>query len=109
MSGAGTSAPLAPNVRRLSHLDLPGAGQVNIAGRYAFVGHIPNPQALGTTILDVADPRNPRVVSQIPVDDPDSHSHKVRAVGDVMIVNYERNQTTIGGAAVLTAACGCSM
>jgi len=96
MSGSGITAPISRNVRRLSHLELPGAGQVNISGHSAFVGHIPNPQALGTTILDIADPRNPRVVSQIQVDDPDSHSHKVRAVGDLMVVNYERNQTPIG-------------
>jgi hypothetical protein len=96
MSGTGAPGPIARSVRRLSHLDLPGAGQVNIAGTYAFVGHLPNAQSLGTTILDIADPRDPRVVCQIPVDDPDSHSHKVRAVGEVMIVNYERNQSPIG-------------
>src|SRR6266571_1806777 len=53
---------LARNVTRLSHLDLPGAGQVTVAGDYAYVGHIPNKQQLGTSILDVRDPKNPRVV-----------------------------------------------
>jgi len=96
MSGSGPSAPLARNVRRLAHLDLPGAGQVSIAGRHAFIGHLPNPQSLGTTILDIADPRKPRIVSQITVDDPDTHSHKVRVIGDVMIVNQERNNTPMG-------------
>ena len=52
---------LARNVRRLGHLDLPGAGQVTIAGNYAYVGHIPNKQNLGTSIVDIADPANPRV------------------------------------------------
>ena len=33
---------LARNVRRIGHLDLPGAGQVTVAGHYAYVGHIPN-------------------------------------------------------------------
>jgi len=33
---------LARNVRRLGHLDMPGAGQVTIAAGYAYVGHLPN-------------------------------------------------------------------
>ncbi len=96
MPGTAVSGPLAHNVRRLSHLDLPGAGQVFIAGSHAFIGHIANRQSAGTTILDVADPRKPRIVSQVTLDDPESHSHKVRAIGDIMIVNHERNQTPIG-------------
>src|SRR2546425_5513436 len=88
--------PLARNVTRLSHLDLPGAGQVTVAGDYAYVGHIPNKQQLGTSILEVRDPKKPRVVSQIFLEDPDSHSHKARVAGDIMIVNSERNMTPIG-------------
>jgi len=90
------TAQLARNVARLSHLDLPGAGQVYVAGHHAYVGHIPNARQLGTSILDVSDPRRPRVVSQIYLDDPDSHSHKARVIGEVMIVNSERNMTPIG-------------
>src|SRR5438094_3210797 len=88
--------PLARNVTRLSHLDLPGAGQVTVAGDYAYVGHIPNQQQLCTSILDVRDPKKPRVLSQIFLEDPDSHSHKARVAGDIMIVNSERNMTPIG-------------
>src|SRR5262249_56450179 len=76
--------------------DVPGAGQVTVAGHHAYVGHIPNKDQLGTTIIDVADPYHPRVVATITLDDPTSHSHKVRVVGDVMIVNHERNPTKIG-------------
>ena len=79
-----------------AHLDIAGAGQVTVAGHHAYVGHIPNKDRLGTTIIDVADPCNPRVVATITLDDPDSHSHKVRVVGDVMIVNHERNMSRIG-------------
>src|SRR5213080_4042260 len=93
MSDAGT---LAHRVRRLAHLDVAGAGQVTVAGNHAYVGHIPNKDRLGTTIIDVADPYHPRVVATITLDDPDSHSHKVRVVGDVMIANHERNMTRIG-------------
>ena len=87
---------LTRNVRRLGHLDLPGAGQVTIAGSHAFVGHIPNPDRLGTSILDVSDPRSPRLVATITLDDPESHSHKARVSGDLLIVNHERNMSRIG-------------
>jgi hypothetical protein len=87
---------LARNVRRLGHLDLPGAGQVTVAGRYAYVGHIPNKQNLGTSIIDIADPAKPQVVATVTLDDPTSHSHKVRVAGDLMVVNHERNPTPIG-------------
>ena len=87
---------LSRNVRRLGHLDLPGAGQVTIAGKFAYVGHIPNKQNLGTSIVDIADPANPRLVAAVTLDDPASHSHKVRVAGDLMLVNHERNPTPIG-------------
>src|SRR5215831_1492265 len=89
-------APLARNVRRHGHLDLAGAGQVTIAGRHAYVGHIPNKDQIGTSIVDISDPKNPRLVATVKLDDPESHSHKVRVVGDVMVVNHERNMSKIG-------------
>src|SRR5579863_1062758 len=92
----GSEDTLARNVKRVGHLDLPGAGQVTVEGNYAYVGHITNGQGLGTTILDVADPAHPRILAQIMLDDPNSHSHKARVAGDVMIVNSEQNNTGIG-------------
>src|SRR5579863_2372643 len=92
----GSEDTLARNVKRVGHLDLPGAGQVTVEGNYAYVGHITNGQGLGTTILDVADPAHPRILAQIMLDDPDSHSHKARVAGDVLIVNSERNNSGIG-------------
>src|SRR5687767_15408815 len=80
--------PLAHRVKRLSHLDLPGAGQVVVQGKHAFLGHMDAPH--GTTIVDVADPKRPRVVAEIKLDQPDEHSHKVRVVGDIMYTNLER-------------------
>src|SRR5262245_17136482 len=91
-----TTPAMARNVRRLGHIDLPGAGQVCVAGKHAYVGHIPNKQNLGTSIVDVSDPANPRVVATITLDDHTSHSHKARVVGDIMIVNHERNPTAVG-------------
>ena len=90
------SGASAHKIRRLAHLDVPGAGQVTIAGHHAYVGHIPNKDQLGTTIIDIADPYHPRVVATVTLDDPTSHSHKVRVIGDVMIVNHERNMTPVG-------------
>src|SRR4051812_12818873 len=82
---------LSRNVTRLGRLDLPGAGQVRVEGNYAYVGHLPNRAQLGTSILDVSDPRKPRVVSQIHLEDPRSHSHKARVVGELLFVNSEQN------------------
>ena len=87
---------MARHVKRLGHLDLPGAGQVTVAGQHAYVGHIPNKQNLGTSIVDISDPHNPHIVATVTLDDPASHSHKVRVVGDLMVVNHERNPTPVG-------------
>src|SRR5215470_15899218 len=88
--------PLARNVRRLGHLDLAGAGQVAVVGSHAYVGHIPNKDQLGTSIVDISEPAQPRVVATITLDDPESHSHKARVAGDLLIVNHERNMSRIG-------------
>jgi hypothetical protein len=87
---------LAHKVKRLGHLDLAGAGQVTVKGNYAYIGHIPNKDQLSTTILDIADPKKPRVIAKLKMQDAESHSHKARVAGDLMIVNHERNMTVIG-------------
>lgn len=79
---------LAHNVHRLGHIDIPGGGQVVVDGKYAYVGHMEPPH--GTSILDVSDPAAPKLVSQITLPDPYSHTHKVRVVGDLMFTNYEQ-------------------
>ena len=81
---------LARNVTRVSRLEIPGGGQVVVQGRYAFVGHMDPPH--GTTIVDVEDPKHPRVVATIPLADNRSHTHKVRVAGDVMVTNVEMNK-----------------
>jgi hypothetical protein len=96
MNAPSQVASLARNVTRMSHLDLPGAGQVYVDGKHAYIGHITNNEGLATSILDVSDPKKPRIVSQLPVGDPDSHSHKARVAGDIMIVNMEQNASGIG-------------
>lgn len=96
MDTADQAPKLAYNVKRLAQMELTGAGQVYVEGRYAYIGHLANKERLGTSILDIGDPRNPRIVSQIRLDDSDSHSHKARVVGDIMIVNSEQNASAHG-------------
>ncbi len=55
-------ASVVRNTRRLSHLDLGGAGQVHVTGNHAYVGLLPNKDGLGTSIVDIADPLAPREV-----------------------------------------------
>ena len=76
------------NITPLSRLDLPGGGQVTIDGNYAYVGYMYGPE--GTSILDIADPRDPKVLWTNMLDNPQSHSHKVRVVGDIMVTNSEQ-------------------
>jgi hypothetical protein len=75
------------NVRHLCRMEVPGGGQIVIQGKYAYIGHQHLPD--GTTILDISDPRRPKVVSKLMTSHPWSHSHKVRVVGDLMAVNSE--------------------
>jgi hypothetical protein len=96
MNAPAATPQLAHNITHLAHMELPGAGQVYIQGQYAFVGHLTNSQRFGTTILDISEPRKPRIVSQIMLEDPDSHSHKARVIGDIMIVNSEQNGSALG-------------
>lgn len=82
--------PLARNIRRVGHIDVPGGGQVVVNGDHAFVGHMKPPH--GTSIIDVSDPRNPRLAARIDLPDDSSHTHKVRVVnGNLMLTNVEQN------------------
>jgi hypothetical protein len=85
---AGSAPRGSANIRHFSRMELPGGGQIVIQGTTAFVGHQVGPE--GTTILDISDPRKPKVLSQIMCSHPWSHTHKVRVVGDIMVVNSER-------------------
>lgn len=74
-------------VTRIGHIDCPGGGQVWVDGNVLHVGHMRPPS--GTSLYDVSDPRNPRLLAEIRVP-PGWHSHKVRARDGLMIVNHER-------------------
>jgi hypothetical protein len=79
------------NVRLIGHHDLNGHGdgmQLLKQGRYVYLAHLgTSPMAL--SIIDVADPGAPRVVTQMP-HAPNTHSHKVQIAGDILIQNLER-------------------
>ena len=47
----------------ISHIDCPGGGQVWVEGTTLYVGHM-RPTS-GTTIIDVADPRQPKTLAKI--------------------------------------------
>ena len=83
------SVPLARNVQRIGRLEIPGGGQVRVAGGYAYIGHMKPPH--GTTIVDVSDPASPKVIATLKLPDGQSHTHKVRVAGDLMITNVEMN------------------
>ena len=91
-----SSQAISSNFKSISRLEIPGGGQVSVSGNYAYIGHIPNMNQLGTSILDISNPKAPKIVSQIFLDDPESHSHKARVIGDLLYVNSERNMTPIG-------------
>jgi hypothetical protein len=86
-SDSGTAPRASSNIRHLCRMEIPGGGQIVIDGNYAYVGHQHRPQ--GTTILDISDPRKPKILSTLMPNHPSSHSHKVRIVGDLMVVNSE--------------------
>jgi hypothetical protein len=75
------------NVRHICRLEIPGGGQIVIQDTTAFIGHQHGPD--GTTILDIADPRHPKILCKLMMTSPMSHSHKVRVIGDLMVVNSE--------------------
>lgn len=83
------SDSVAHNVREVGRLDIPGGGQVVVRDGYAYVGHMRPPN--GTSIIDVRDPANPRVVAEIAPPSGYSHAHKVRVVGNLLYANVERD------------------
>jgi len=89
----------AKNVTGVGHLDLEGGGMVDVKGNIAAVGHMGPPWA--TTLLDVADPARPRILSRIEAR-PGTHSHKARICGSTLAINVERYGGGGDGAAGLT-------
>ncbi len=81
----------ASGIREHSWLDVKGGGQITVDSEIAYVGHVNGPEA--TTIIDVADPKNPSVVDTIMCKHAGSHSHKVRVGNELMLTNSMRTQS----------------
>jgi hypothetical protein len=81
----------AHGLRLVGHSDLGGCGdgmQVMRHGDALYVGHF-GISGMGTTILDVADPTQPRVVDRWPAPH-GSHTHKVQVADNLLLVNQEQ-------------------
>lgn len=63
-----------------------GAGQVLVHRGYAYIAPM---RDVGTTIVDVRDPRAAKVVAQFSVP-ANTHAHKVQVAGDLMVINHEK-------------------
>ncbi len=75
------------NFKHIGHLNIPGGGQVSLKDGHAYIGHMAPP--LGTSVVDVSNPRAPKVVAQLRIPET-THCHKARVVGDLLFVNYEQ-------------------
>ena len=83
--------PGGAGLRLLARHDLGGYGdgmQVMRAGDALYVGHT-GTTGMGTSVLDVADPERPVLVTQWPAP-PRSHTHKVQVADGLLLVNQEK-------------------
>lgn len=80
------------NVRLLAHSDLGGWGdafQIQVRQGLCYVAASGVNGHNGLTILDVSDPKNPKIVNRV-VDRPTARTHKVLLIDDVLITNSEK-------------------
>ncbi len=76
--------------RQVGHNDLGGFGdgmQVMRSGDALYVGHF-GPSKMGTSILDVSDVANPRLVHQMRAPE-GGHTHKVQVADGLLLTNHE--------------------
>lgn len=76
--------------RQVGHSDLGGFGdgmQVMRSGDTLYVGHF-GPSKMGTSILDVSDVANPRLVHQMRAPE-GGHTHKVQVADGLLLTNHE--------------------
>ena len=87
--------PESWNMRLVGREPMAGDGDcmhVNVRDGFAYVGHMSD---RGTSIVDVRDPRKPRLCGRIP-SPPNTHGHKVQIVDDILLVNREKIPLTKG-------------
>jgi hypothetical protein len=86
-----SQGPSTSGLSELGSSDLGGRGdgmQVVRHGDVLYVGHTGTSGA-GTSILDVSDPRSPRLVTQWSAP-PNSHTHKVQVADGLLLTNHEK-------------------
>jgi len=79
------------HLRAVAHSDLSGHGDGMQIARHEdalYVGHL-GTSGMGTSILDVSEPRSPRVVHQMRAP-AGSHTHKVQVGDGLLLVNEEQ-------------------
>lgn len=81
--------PTGKGLRQAGYYDCAGGGQVVVEGGIAYIAHMKAPH--GTSIVDVRDPKNPKLLGTLDVPG-GSHSHKVRVQNGLMVVNHETNR-----------------
>ncbi|MEK6708987.1 MAG: hypothetical protein AABZ64_00245 [Nitrospinota bacterium] len=79
--------------RLIGHCDFGGSPRGDIAqllpkDNFLICGH-PGRSDAGVSVVDVSNPRKPRVVNQLPAAK-NTHSNKVQIAGDILVVNNER-------------------
>jgi hypothetical protein len=80
----------ARGLELVGHTDLEGRGdgmQIMRNGDVLYVGHMGD-HGIGTSVVDVSDPRHPRVLRQLPAPSP-ARSHKVQYADGFLLVNHE--------------------
>ena len=86
-----TNTAQSSNLRLVGQHDLDGKGdgmQVMRHEDVLYVGHTGTSRA-GTSILDVSDPRRPKLIDQWPAPE-HTHTHKVQVADGLLLVNHER-------------------
>ena len=56
---------ISHKITQIGRMDLPGGGSIVVENGYAYVGHVEPPE--GTSIIDVRDPKHPKLVAQLEV------------------------------------------
>jgi hypothetical protein len=93
--------PICHGVREVGKTAVAGGGQVDVVGGYAYIGHMDAPD--GTTVIDVRDPKKPKIVAEIKIPaDSGLHSHKARVGNGIMLVNHELTRPDVAQAAGIT-------
>ena len=81
----------------IGHCDLGGTGdgmQIMRNGDVLYVGHMGD-FGVGTSVVDIGDPRRPRVLRQIAVPK-GTHSHKLQLADGLLLANHEQYPYGVG-------------